>query len=315
MFSERWSWLSRHILIGVPVELVVVTIILTTVAGLNVWTGVAIALALIVGFRALLSVFTFAISWWFNSRNAEPAPLKLHQMLGILARETGAFIKLFFYYHPFEPLFNNHDPGPGVVLPEQMPVLFVHGFYVNAGFWMEYKRFFRRRGLEALYTLNLDPPFCDIDRYADQLARRIVEVGALSGGEKITLVAQSMGGLVCRAYLARYGSDRVTRLITLGTPHHGTYMACLLNGPNLKQMRPGSQWLQKLNERQKSFVFSNHISVHDNIVVPQDNARFPGADEVEYRELGHVSMAFSREMMQRVFDEVASGRQTLDKTI
>jgi len=314
MFSERWSLLSRHILIGVPLELTVVTLILTGWVGLSVWASLAMALAAIVVFRCLLSLLTFVISWWFNSRNAEPAPQYLHQWLGILARETGAFIKLFFWYHPFEPLLNSHDPDPQAIVEGQVPVLFVHGFFVNAGFWLEYKRYFRCHGFGAIYTMNLDPPFCDIEQFADQLAQRITDVVAHSGSNKVTLIAQSMGGLVCRSYLARYDSDRVENLITLGTPHQGTFMACLLTGPNIKQMRPGNRWLETLNGAQKSLAFSNHVSVHDNIVAPQDNARFAGANEAEYTELGHVSMAFSREMMRRVLEEVVSGGQKLDKT-
>lgn len=314
MLFDRWSHVSRHILIGITIELSIVTGALAGWAGMSVWASLAIALAVIVCGRCLLALLTFAVSGWFNYQNAEPAPLNLRQRAGMLARETFAFIKLFFYYHPFEPLLNTHDPGAGLTAREQTPVLLVHGFYVNAGFWVEYKRFFRSRGFDAVHTMNLDPPFCDIDRFADQLANRITEVCAHSGRQKVTLIAQSMGGLVCRAYLARYGGDHVQKLITLGTPHHGTVLAHLLYGPNIKQMRPGNDWLDKLNNTQKSLSFSNHISVHDNIVVPQDNARFSSADEVEYSELGHVSMAFSRLMMQRVFEELVSEGRKLDKT-
>lgn len=313
MLFDRWSHVSRHILIGIALELSIVTAVLAGWVGMSVWAGFAIALAAIVCGRCLLALLTFAVSWWFNYDSAEPAPLNLHQRIDMLARETVAFLKLFFYYHPFEPLLNTHDPGTGLTAREQPPVLLVHGFFVNAGFWLAYKRFFRSRGFDAVYTMNLDPPFCDIDRFADQLASRITEVCAHSGRQKVMLIAQSMGGLVCRAYLARYGSDHVQKLITLGTPHHGTVLAHLLYGPNIKQMRPGNDWLNKLNNTQKSLTFSNHISVHDNIVVPQGNARFSSADEVEYSELGHVSMAFSGLMMQRVFEELISEVQKLDK--
>lgn len=314
MLTRRWSWVSRHILVGVPTEMLAVTFVLSWWGGLSVWAGIAVALSLIVAFRCLLSLTTFVVSWWFSSRNVEPVPLFLHQQLGILIRETGAFLRLFFYYDPFEPLLNSHDPEPGSDRGGKVPVLFVHGFYVNAGFWVEFKRYFRSRGYDAVYTMNLDPPFCDIDGFAEQLAGRIREVREHSGCGRIILIAQSMGGLVCRAYIDRYGADEVEQLITLGTPHRGTFMAGLLNGPNMKQMRPGNPWLESLNERQKRLSFSNHLSVHDNVVVPQDLARFPGAREVEYRELGHVSMAFSRTMMRRVFEEVAPGGPKLDKT-
>lgn len=314
MRPRRWSHVSRHILVGVPLELTLVTAALYFWAGVGVLAGLAIAVSLIVAFRCLLALFTFIVSWFFSSRNAKPEPLYLHQLLGILARETGAFLRLFFYYHPFEPLLNDHDPDPAAVTRGQPPVLFVHGFYVNAGFWLHYKRYFRRQGYASVYSMNLDPPFCDIDSFAEQLAARIAEVETHSGWGKVILVAQSMGGLVCRAYIDRHGDGKVDRLITLGTPHRGTVMARMLGGPNLRQMRPDSHWLEALNGRQALLRLSNHVSVHDNVIVPQDNARFPGSEEVEYRELGHVSMAFSREMIGRVFRDAVSQGQKLDKS-
>lgn len=38
---------------------------------------------------------------------------------------------------------------------------------------------------------------------------------------KVDLLCHSHGGLVARAYLTKYGTGRVARCITLGTPHHG----------------------------------------------------------------------------------------------
>ncbi len=42
-----------------------------------------------------------------------------------------------------------------------------------------------------------------------------------TGRKKVVLVAHSMGGLVARAYLRRYGTGQVDKLITMGTPHRG----------------------------------------------------------------------------------------------
>jgi len=58
------------------------------------------------------------------------------------------------------------------------------------------------------------------------------------GQKKIAIVAHSMGGLVARSFMNRVqykgsfsgqlGGERVMKLITLGTPHHGSHLA---NGP------------------------------------------------------------------------------------
>jgi triacylglycerol lipase len=306
MLTERWSWVSRHIVAGVAAELLIVSLCFAFWGGWSLPVSLAAALALIFGVRCVLSLLTFAVSGWLNRRQGKPVPLPALGRLSMMARETVAFIRLFLYYHPLEPLINRHDPEPDELRMTQTPALFVHGFYANAAFWSEYKRYFRKRSYGAVYTMNLDPPFEDIDVYADQLAARIAEICALPGPRRVILVAHSMGGLVCRAYMARHGADRVQRLITLGTPHGGTVLAYCLKGRNMQQMRPGNPWLERLNTEQRALPFSCHLSHHDNIVVPRDNARFPSAQQVEYAALGHNSMAFCGEMMRRVLEEVAA---------
>jgi pimeloyl-ACP methyl ester carboxylesterase len=54
-------------------------------------------------------------------------------------------------------------------------------------------------------TINLEPIYTSIDDFVDPLARRIDAVLAETGAERLILVGHSMGGLVARAYLQRYG--------------------------------------------------------------------------------------------------------------
>ena len=129
---------------------------------------------------------------------------------------------------------------------------------------------------------------------------------AHAGRQKIVLVAHSMGGLVCRAYVARYGDRYVDKLITIGCPHHGTILARLLPGHNMKQMHPGNHWLRALNAKQEALTLSTYISLHDNIVVPRDRARLPGAREVAFNGIGHLAMTFSPAVQQAVLDDIQS---------
>jgi triacylglycerol esterase/lipase EstA (alpha/beta hydrolase family) len=222
----------------------------------------------------------------------------------MIVREVGASMKLIFYYHPFEAILNTHDATAPIAKNQEAPVLFVHGFYANAGFWLQFKRYLKSKGMGALYTMNLDPPIHDIEAYVGQLAQRITKVCAHSSRQKIVLVAHSMGGLVCRAYLARYGGTHIAQLITIGCPHHGTILARLLPGHNMKQMHPGNPWLKELNAKQKASALSTYFSLHDNIVVPQDSACLAGAREVVFNGLGHLSMAFSPAVQRTVLDDI-----------
>src|SRR5428012_4457 len=71
------------------------------------------------------------------------------------------------------------------------------------------RRFLRRRGIGPVYTMNFGPPLGNIEWFAAQLDARIQEIHTATGATRMVLVAQSMGGLVARAYLRRAGAERV----------------------------------------------------------------------------------------------------------
>lgn len=99
------------------------------------------------------------------------------------------------------------------------------------------------RGVKAFLEANFSAkviapgvsPVAGIAHRAGQLRERIEAAltnGSLSPGEKIHIIAHSMGGLDSRYLLATGGgfAARVATLTTLGTPHHGTPIADLVYG-------------------------------------------------------------------------------------
>jgi len=121
------------------------------------------------------------------------------------------------------------------------------------------------------------------------------------------LVTHSMGGLVARAYLRDYGGARVARLVTLGGPHHGSVHAYLGAGANARQMEPGSAWLEGLAQSEARGVpvpFTSIFSHHDNFVAPQTSSVHPAARNIGLAAIGHVSLAFSRQVLEIVVAEV-----------
>jgi pimeloyl-ACP methyl ester carboxylesterase len=82
------------------------------------------------------------------------------------------------------------------------------------------------RGLPSLVSLRsyTYPTFNPIDWAAQDLAERLM--ASFSVDRPVTLVAHSMGGLVARAAIEKYGAGPwVAQLITLGTPHQGSPLA------------------------------------------------------------------------------------------
>ena len=113
-----------------------------------------------------------------------------------------------------------------------------------------------------------------------------------TGAGKVRLVTHSMGGLVARAYLKRYGSARVDRAITLACVHHGTRLARLGFGLDPRRMEPGSAWLSTLPDR-LPVPTVNVWMAQDNFISPQTSSRLSGAEDITLSGMGHLTIAFS----------------------
>lgn len=189
--------------------------------------------------------------------------------------------------------------------PDQPCVLLVHGFVCNRGFWLPWMHALRRRG-QAYASVNLEPVFGPIDKYIP-LIETAVQRAEHAGGPRPVLVCHSMGGLAARAWLASAPGNpaRVARIITLGSPHHGTWLGHFSHVPNGRQMRPGNDWLEDLQRRERAqrprdtyAAFVCWYSSADNIVFPASTAALPGADNRFLAATPHVGMAFEPAVME-----------------
>jgi triacylglycerol esterase/lipase EstA (alpha/beta hydrolase family) len=106
------------------------------------------------------------------------------------------------------------------------------------------------------------------------------------------VVAHSMGGLVVRAYMRTYGAGKLARVLTIGSPHHGSMHAWLFVGTSLAQMRPGNAWLAALNREpiDPALRFVSLWSWHDSMVAPQTSSELPGAVDVTLVGVGHNAL-------------------------
>ena len=97
-----------------------------------------------------------------------------------------------------------------------------------------------RHHVDAVSYTHLDvykrQPYTSIGKLVPQLRERIEEVRRETGADQVVLIAHSMGGLVCRSYLARHGGQRVERLVTIASPHVGTELARIGIGQNAREM-------------------------------------------------------------------------------
>lgn len=275
--------------IGLTVTILVATAAVVLASGGGPGAALLWAVILAVLARLFPILGSFAIALWPRGDHRAP-PLGAAGLARVLAAEGWATVRLFFYYHPFESLVTRKDPER--VVPGEIPIVLVHGFYSNAGFWHSMKAALRSAGWNNLFSLNLEPILASIDEYARQLEDRIAEVCRRCGTDSVIVVAHSMGGVVARA-CARRAPGRIRHLVCLGSPHQGTVLASLVPSITTRQMRRRSDWLNDLNSGDAGVMITNIYSEHDNIIVPQTSAALPGTENIALRGLGHLEMAFS----------------------
>jgi triacylglycerol esterase/lipase EstA (alpha/beta hydrolase family) len=127
-----------------------------------------------------------------------------------------------------------------------------------------------------------------------------------------------MGGIVGRAWMRAFGSARLARLITIGSPHHGTCLASFGIGLNAAQMGrlapegPACDWLQALNASEdpaRRALITSIYTHHDNIVSPRITAELAGARNLALGGVGHVALGSNRRVLAAVMAELDGLRQ------
>ena len=248
--------------------------------------AISVALSAMLAVRAAI----VAVTWAYARRYQSPAPmLSTLQRMRMVLGEYLAFLLGFIVVMPFERLWMPADR----LRPCARPLILVHGYACSRGVWWRLRRDLEAAG-HTVASVSLYPPYASIGRLVPQLNQRIEEVCRATGAEHVVLIGHSMGGLVCRSYLARHGKSRVERLITLASPHTGTELARIGIGRNAREMEPGSLWLHDLATENVSVPCVSIRTPHDNFVMPQDNQRLPGALDVELAGIGHLAMLYAK---------------------
>jgi pimeloyl-ACP methyl ester carboxylesterase len=196
------------------------------------------------------------------------------------------------------------DPPPARAAA---PVLLLHGVLCNAGIWRGTIPRLAGAGCGPVYTLSYGPPTASIELFAEQLEAKIEAICKATGTARVALVTHSMGGLVARAYLRRFGGARVRCLVTVGAPHHGSVDAWMFPGECLAQMRPGNAWLAALNA-EASPPATRIVSLwsrHDSMVAPQASAELACADNIAFTGIGHNALVEHPDVIARVVAELS----------
>ena len=247
--------------------------------------------ALIVGGYALVLGLEFALLR--RAHGSDPAP---RASAARLARawwgEVRSAPAVFCWRQPFFSQRFPDSTSPPVVAGQRGVVL-VHGFVCNRGLWNRWLQRLQHDGVPVA-AVNLEPVFGSIDDYLPLIEAAVRRIERLTGLAPV-VVAHSMGGLALRRWWVEAGNARrVQHAITIGTPHHGTWLARWAVTPNGRQMRLDSRWLLALAAREpadRGAHFTCYYSHCDNIVFPPSTATLTGADNRHLPGVAHVHMA------------------------
>jgi pimeloyl-ACP methyl ester carboxylesterase len=131
----------------------------------------------------------------------------------------------------------------------QRPIVFVHGLVGHPGNFLPMRKFMALHGRKRTYALALDAA-ASMEENAEMFSRfldEVIRVNELPTDAQVDCVAHSMGGLVVRLALdGATSAARVATLVTLGSPHQGTYAARYGASRNVVDLRPESPVMRRL---------------------------------------------------------------------
>jgi triacylglycerol lipase len=276
--------------------------------------ALALSLGAILALRMIITGNNFLLAQRYRSALPEDYRIDVWQTAKLFACEFRATMTASSWTMPFHA-FSRRTAAH----PEGLPVLLIHGYGCNSGYWHAMSKALLEANITH-HAIDMEPVIGSIDEYARQIHQAVERLCNETRQDKIVIVAHSMGGLATRAYLRDHGSGRVARVITLGTPHHGTALAHFGVGINTHQMRwtaaeqegIASEWLRQLAAVEDEATYQLFVSIyshHDNIISPQTSSHLQGAENIEFHAIGHVALAFNPAIQAQVIREIRKASQ------
>jgi hypothetical protein len=175
------------------------------------------------------------------------------------------------------------------------PVLLVPGYGGHKGALNDLAARLRAIGRTAIVVTLPGDGTGDLGTDAEAL-NTDVNAALATGAASIDLVGYSAGGVVVRLWLGRFRRfDILRRVVTLGSPMHGTSLAALaavlLAGPDCptacRQLAPFSDLIRGLKDTPvpARLPWVSIWSRNDTTVIPPDSARLPGAVNIEAQQV------------------------------
>lgn len=177
-------------------------------------------------------------------------------------------------------------PGPVLVVPGYGGGLTGLGAVVEE---------LRRAGRETVVFEPTEGGTGDLRAQARRLGTLAEQTMERTGADSVDIVGYSAGGVVARLYVVDEGGAAVVRrVLTLGSPHHGTDVATLAaevagGCPTAcEQLAPDSDLLRRLDAGDETPDGPRWVTVrtlNDRTVTPVESAALEGALNIEIQDL------------------------------
>ena len=169
------------------------------------------------------------------------------------------------------------------------PLVFVHGLGGARGNFVYLGGYLAMTGRRRRYAIQFDAG-TDIAERAQALVEFVREVRAVTGADEVDLVAHSLGGLIARVALTEVGFARQVRtIVTLGSPHAGTFSARFAGTVLTRAIRRDADTFSNLGPPPPGVRAISLWSRNDLLVLPPESAAWPGAEHVEVSPFTHYS--------------------------
>ena len=170
---------------------------------------------------------------------------------------------------------------------EPGPVLLVPGYGGSTGSLQDLAGRLTSAGRDVTVVPLPGDGTGDLRVAADALGEAATAALDRTGDQSVDVVGYSAGGVIARLWVADDGASDVRRVVTLGSPHHGTTLADLAGSvapdrcpEGCRQLTTGSDLLNRLNAGDETPDGPTWVSIwttQDETVTPPDSARLDGA--------------------------------------
>ena len=215
--------------------------------------------------------------------------------------------------------------GAAAAAPQETlgPVLLVPGYGGSPASLQPLADRLTEAGRDATVVGMPDNGTGDLHASAAVLDRAVKAALARTGAATVDVVGYSAGGLIARVWAADGGAGLARRVLTLGSPHHGTQLAGLAGAVapdecpvGCQQMAPESELLTRLNAGDETPDGPTWVSIwttQDETVTPPDSARLDGAANLTVQsvcpdaQVSHGQLPRTPLVQEMVLTELAAG--------